>query len=465
MKSYTELRKSPTPNSITQEVHSVIERYEKESYNALISTNFEEALRQAEESDKRIADGNPRALEGMIIGVKDNISTKGIRTTAASKILENFTPVYDATVVQRLKDAGGIIIGKANLDEFAMGSSNETSYFGPVKNPYDMDRVPGGSSGGSAAAVAAQFCHTSLGSDTGGSVRQPAAFTNTYGFKPTYGRISRYGLLAFASSLDHIGTFSKTLEDAALLYDVISGNDPMDATASSEKNPSLVEALQTTPQSMVIGELPDSILKDCDSEILERYQEYKQRFIDLGATFKTVSIPHDDAWIPTYYILTSAEASSNLSRYDGVRFGLRSELTTEEIDYVTASRTEGFGKEVKRRIMLGTYVLSSGYYDAYYKKAQQARRIILNSYKEIFSTVDAVFLPTTATPPFKIGEKTSDPIAMYLSDYFTASSPLAGNPSISFPAGFTKSGLPMGLQLQTSHFREDLLFQLCATIR
>jgi aspartyl-tRNA(Asn)/glutamyl-tRNA(Gln) amidotransferase subunit A len=465
MKSYNELRTSATNSSIVEEVKAAINRYEQESFNALITTNFEDALVQAEESDKRIASGNARALEGMIIGVKDNISTKGIRTTAASKILENFTPIYDATVVQRLKDAGGIIIGKANLDEFAMGSSNETSYFGPVKNPYDVERVPGGSSGGSAAAVAAKFCHTSLGSDTGGSVRQPAAFTNTYGFKPTYGRISRYGLLAFASSVDHIGTFSNTLEDAALLYDVISGNDPMDATSSSEKNPSLVEALKSTPNKIVIGELPDTILKDCDNEIMKRYQEYKQRFLEFGATFKTVSIPHDEVWIPTYYILTSAEASSNLSRYDGVRFGIRSEHTDEVIDYVTATRTEGFGKEVKRRIMLGTYVLSSGYYDAYYKKAQQARRIILNSYKEIFSSVDAVFLPTTATPPFKIGEKTSDPISMYLSDYFTASSPLAGIPSISFPAGMTKTGLPIGLQLQTTHFREDLLFQLCAMIR
>lgn len=465
MKSYNELRTSATNTSIVEEVKAAINRYEQESFNALITTNFDDALVQAEEADKRIATGSARALEGMIIGVKDNISTKGIRTTAASKILENFTPVYDATVVQRLKDAGGIIIGKANLDEFAMGSSNETSYFGAVKNPYDLERVPGGSSGGSAAAVAAKFCHTSLGSDTGGSVRQPAAFTNTYGFKPTYGRISRYGLYSFASSLDQIGTFSSTLEDSALLYDVISGHDEMDSTTSVESNPSLFVALQNTPNSCVIGELPESVLSDCNDEILERYTEYKQRFIDMGATFKTVNLPYDEAWLPTYYILSAAEASSNLSRYDGVRYGRRSEEFSEVIDYVTSSRTEGFGKEVKRRIMLGTYVLSSGYYDAYYKKAQQARRIILNSYNDIFKSVDAVLLPTTASAAFKFGEKSADPISMYRSDYFTVSSSLAGIPSISFPAGMTKTGLPIGLQLQTTHFREDLLFQLCAMIR
>lgn len=428
--------------------------------NAFITLCESEAIAAAEESDKRFADGNPRKLEGMIIAIKDNISTKNIRTTCGSKILENFVPVYDATVIERIKSEGGIIIGKTNLDEFAMGSSNETSFFGPVSHPLNQEYVPGGSSGGSAVAVAAGLAHVALGSDTGGSIRQPAAFCGNYGLKPTYGRISRYGLVAFASSLDQIGIFSNDIHDSSLLLDVISGVDEHDSTCAQMPSTNTLPNICNDFNNVRIGILPDSDLADCSPEVLKVYNQYLEQLKNLGFELKTIKFDNMQAWIPTYYILATAEASSNLARFDGVRYGFRAN-ENETNDIITASRSQGFGEEVKRRIMLGTYVLSSGYYDAYYKKAQQARRMIQNNYNEIFSQVDFVLLPTTPTAAFKKNEKTKDPISMYLSDFFTTSANLAGIPAISIPAGNSESGFPIGMQLQANMFEEEKLLSFC----
>lgn len=428
--------------------------------NAFITLCESEAIAAAEESDKRFADGNPRKLEGMIIAIKDNISTKNIRTTCGSKILENFVPVYDATVIERIKSEGGIIIGKTNLDEFAMGSSNETSFFGTVSHPLNQEYVPGGSSGGSAVAVAAGLAHVALGSDTGGSIRQPAAFCGNYGLKPTYGRISRYGLVAFASSLDQIGIFSNDIHDSSLLLDVISGVDEHDSTTAQMPSTNTLPSISQDFKNIKIGILPDSDLADCSPEVLNVYNQYLEQLKNLGFELKTIKFDNMQAWIPTYYILATAEASSNLARFDGVRYGFRAN-ENETNDIITASRSQGFGEEVKRRIMLGTYVLSSGYYDAYYKKAQQARRMIQNNYNEIFGQVDFVFLPTTPTAAFKKNEKTKDPISMYLSDFFTTSANLAGIPAISIPAGNSESGFPIGMQLQANMFEEEKLLSFC----
>ncbi len=428
--------------------------------NAFITLCESEAIAAAEESDRRFAAGNPRKLEGMIIAIKDNISTKNVRTTCGSKILENFIPVYDATVIERIKSEGGIIIGKTNLDEFAMGSSNETSFFGPVSHPLNQEYVPGGSSGGSAVAVAAGLAHVALGSDTGGSIRQPAAFCGNFGLKPTYGRISRYGLVAFASSLDQIGIFSNDIHDSALVLDVISGVDEHDSTTAQMPSTNTLPNIASDFKNLKIGILPDSDLADCSPEVLNIYNQYLEKLKNLGFELKTIKFDNMQAWIPTYYILATAEASSNLARFDGVRYGFRAN-ENETNDIITASRSQGFGEEVKRRIMLGTYVLSSGYYDAYYKKAQQARRMIQNNYNDIFSQVDLVFLPTTPTAAFKKNEKTKDPISMYLSDFFTTSANLAGIPAISIPAGNAESGFPIGMQLQANMFEEDKLLSFC----
>lgn len=463
MKSYTAFRTARLANEITcsatlEHFLSTIES-KNPTINALLSVNADEARKQAIESDKRFADGSARPLEGMVVAVKDNISTKGQPTTCASKILENFVPIYDATVIERLKAAGAIIVGKANLDEFAMGSSNENSAFGAVRNPVHTDYVPGGSSGGSAAAVASEMCHTALGSDTGGSVRLPAAFCGVVGLKPTYGRVSRFGLVAYGSSLDQIGQFGATVEDTALLYDAINGFDERDATSSHHiQQQTLPTVKQALPSSFTVATLPDEQLAGCDAEVLRVYRETLKQLKSLGAKIITHEMKYMSAVIPTYYIVATAEASSNLSRYDGVRYGLRKIGSDGEV--TTASRSEGFGAEVKRRIMIGNYVLSSGYYDAYYTKALKVRRLIYNDYKEMFQRADVFLTPAAPTPPFKIGEKSSDPLAMYLADIFTVSANLGGVPGISIPAGTSDNGLPIGMQLQANHFAEEKLLNI-----
>lgn len=427
--------------------------------NAFLTINEEEAIKSAQESDKRFNEGNPRKIEGMVVALKDNLSTKNIKTTCGSKILENFIPVYDATVIERIKAEGGIIIGKTNMDEFAMGSSNENSAYGDVSNNFDLDRVPGGSSGGSAVAVSANLCHVSLGSDTGGSIRQPAAFTGTYGIKPTYGRISRYGLITFASSLDQIGIFSKNVEDMALMIDIISGKDEMDSTTSDIQPTNSFDKINEANDKFTIGVLPYQEMQSCNLDVLKAYKECLSKLQEDGHQIVEIELKNSNIWIPTYYILATAETSSNIARFDGVKYGFRAHLE-ENDDFIVKSRSLGFGEEVKRRIMLGTFVLSSGYYDAYYAKAQKARRLIQDNYKEIFNLVDFLFLPTTPTTPFKKGEKTADPIAMYLSDYFTTSANLAGVPAISIPVGFNENGLPIGMQVQMNNFEDEKLLNV-----
>ena len=421
-----------------------------------LHVNDEGARAAAAESDERFAAGLARPLEGLIVAVKDNISVAGQPLTCASRMLEGFQPLYNATVIERLSDAGAIVIGKTNMDEFAMGSSNETSAFGPVRHASDAERVPGGSSGGSAVAVAAGMCHVALGSDTGGSIRQPAAFCGVYGLKPTYGRVSRHGLVAFASSLDQIGIFSRTVTDMQQVFDVIAGSDPMDST-SARDIPSLTE----TPAKPRIAALPLKQLDGCAPEIISAYTAYLEKLASTGAVIEDVELPHSQLWIPTYFILATAEASSNLARFDGVRYGLR--VDAEDGDITTASRTAGFGAEVQRRIMLGTFALSKGYGEAYYTKAQQARMLIRQSYDRVFETYDAFALPTTPTTAFRLGEK-SDPVSMWLSDYFTVSANIAGIPALSVPFGQDDKGLPIGMQLQGPMFSDERLMTLAARL-
>jgi aspartyl-tRNA(Asn)/glutamyl-tRNA(Gln) amidotransferase subunit A len=448
---------SPCANAVEQCLTAIGER--NPSINALLTVTQDEAREHAAESDKRFQNGTARPLEGMVVAIKDNISTLGIRTTCASRLLETFVPVYDATVVQRLKAHGAIIIGKANLDEFAMGSSNENSAFGAVKNPVNTDYVSGGSSGGSAAAVASAMCHTALGSDTGGSVRLPAAFCGVVGLKPTYGRVSRYGLVAYGSSLDQIGQFGTTVEDAALLYDAVSGYDEHDST-SAHRKPENVAASLKNPLSkpFTVATLPDEQLQGCSADVLNVYHATLERLKALGAQVVTHEMKYTAALIPTYYVIATAEAASNLARYDGVRYGSRKVGADGEV--ATETRTQGFGAEVKRRIMIGNYVLSSGYYDAYYTKALQVRRLIYNDYKEMFAGADIFLTPTAPTPAFKLGEKTADPLAMYLEDIFTVSANLGGVPGVSVPMGESADGLPIGMQLQANHFAEEKLLNV-----
>jgi len=434
---------------------------DQSTLNHFITVATDSAPIAAQQADKRISAGEKLQLDGMLIALKDNLCTKSMRTTCASKILENYRPVYDATVVTRLMENGAIILGKTNLDEFAMGSSGENSAFGRTLHPLDNAYVPGGSSSGSAVAVTVGHAHAALGSDTGGSVRQPAAFCGIVGYKPSYGRLSRYGLVAFASSLDQIGIFAKDIPTTAALMDAITGNDPYDSTSADVPPMNSLEKLHEyahTPLTIAI--LPDSIIKDCSEEVLEVYNKCLNTLRAEGIQFITAEIPANDAWIPTYYVLATAEASSNLARFDGIRYGFRAALENSDDDIMTLTRSQGFGMEVKRRIMLGTYVLSAGHYDAYYKKAQQARRLIYDGYNHIFSQADALFLPTTPTTAFKSGEKTNDPIAMYLSDYFTVSANLAGIPAINIPAGTASNGFPVGMQIQTSNFSDERLLSI-----
>jgi aspartyl-tRNA(Asn)/glutamyl-tRNA(Gln) amidotransferase subunit A len=444
----------------TQEkVEAYLQRAELRAHlKAFTYVDAQGALQSAAESDERSSEGLARPLEGLVVAVKDNINVKGLPLTCASNILKDFHPVFDATVVEKLRDAGAVIIGKTNMDEFAMGSSNEHSAFGAVKHPLDETRVPGGSSGGSAVAVADGQCDVALGSDTGGSVRQPAAFCGVYGLKPTYGRVSRYGLVAFASSLDQIGIFSRSVDDAARVFDVITGHDPMDSTSHVDARGSAVAALAQAPSAFTFGTLPTSLLDGCDAEVRSAYDRFVESLRSIGGTPVEIDLPHSEIWIPTYFILATAEASSNLARFDGVRYGLRAEAPSQH-DMMTATRSAGFGTEVKRRIMLGTYVLSSGYHDAYYTQALKARRLIAEGYAKAFESVDVIAMPATPTTAFKRGEIT-DPVQMWLSDLYTVSANIAGIPALTVPVGTDKAGLPIGMQLQGPMFKDELLMGL-----
>lgn len=433
--------------------------------NAYITLN-DSVLLEAELVDQKIARGEEVGLlAGVPFGIKDLLCTKGIRTTAASKILGNFIPPYDSTVVARLKKAGAVILGKLNLDEFAMGSSNETSAYGPVKNPWNLAHVPGGSSGGSAAAQSARMAAATIGTDTGGSIRQPSNFCGIVGVKPTYGRVSRYGIVAYASSLDQAGPMVSTVEDAALVLEVICGRDEKDSTTSERRVPTFTKSLSPDVKGMKIGIVKEYLTtQGVDAEILETTQKAADALKKLGAELVEVSIPLTAYAVPIYYLISASEASSNLARYDGVKYGYRAEFETlgsiDLEEFYSKTRGEGFGKEVKRRIMLGTYCLSSGYFDAYYNKACQVRRLLAAQFSEAFKKCDVLLAPTSTHAAFRIGEKITDPLAMYLNDIFTVSTNLAGLPGMSVPFGVTRLGLPIGVQLTGAQFDEQKMLNV-----
>jgi len=428
--------------------------------NAYLHFSPERAMEAAARVDEQIARGEELGpLAGVPVAVKDVIVTKGVRTTCGSKLLANYVPPYDATAIVKLEQAGGVILGKTNCDEFAMGSSNENSAFGPVRNPVAPDRVPGGSSGGSAAVVAQRTAVVSLGSDTGGSVRQPASFCGVVGVTPTYGRVSRYGLTAFASSLDHIGPFGRSVKDAATLLGVIAGRDPADSTSAEAPVPDYSALLDGNVKGLKLG-LPREYLKDLTGESGELIARGVERLKGLGCEVREICLPSTDYAIACYYIIATAEASSNLARYDGVRYTTRAANPETLADMYRKTRGEGFGAECKRRIMLGTYVLSAGYYDAYYLKAQKVRALIARDFAQAFEQVDAIVAPVSPFPAFKLGEKVDDPVAMYLSDIFTITGSLAGIPCMSVPCGKTVEGLPVGMQILARHFDETTMFRL-----
>lgn len=427
--------------------------------NAFLEVWGDEALARAEAIDQKVKAGTAGRLAGCVIALKDVLAYKDHRVGSSSKILEGFTSIYSATVVQRLLDEDAIFIGRTNCDEFAMGASNENSAFGPVLNAADNTRVPGGSSGGSAVAVQAQMAHAALGSDTGGSIRQPAAFTGIYGLKPTYGLISRWGLLAYASSFDQVGPMTKSIEDSALLTEIMAGADGQDATVFQQAAPVYVEP--KAPAKAKFAVMKQAISEEgIDPEVRAMMLALIEKLTAAGHEVTYFDFPLLDYMVPAYYVLTTAEASSNLSRYSGMLYGKRSALAHDLDSTYTLTRTEGFGEEVKRRIMLGTFVLSSDQYDAYYDKAQRVRQVIRTETEKVLADADAILLPTTSTPAFKLGEKAADPIAMYMADLFTVQAPLAGNPAISIPAGTTAAGLPMGVQLMTGILEEQALFDL-----
>jgi aspartyl-tRNA(Asn)/glutamyl-tRNA(Gln) amidotransferase subunit A len=448
-------------------VVSIVEGYLKHieanrHLNAFLEVFESSALEQARRVDEKIKDGSAGRLAGMVVGLKDNLCYKDHKVTAASKILGDFTSLYSATAVQRLLDEDAIIIGRLNCDEFAMGSSNENSAFGPVRNAHDTTKVPGGSSGGSATAVAAGLCTVALGSDTGGSIRQPASFTGTYGLKPTYGRISRYGLIAYASSFDQIGPFTNSLDDAALLLEVMAGADAFDATASTEAVDSYIPSEPLAAKKIaVIKECFDS--DGIDPEINAFLEQQIEALRNEGHEVEYVSFPYLEYMVPTYYVLTTAEASSNLSRFDGVHYGYRSEAAQGVEETYKKSRSEGFGDEVKRRIMAGTFVLSHGYYDAYYTKGQKVRRVLQDKTASIFNDFDFIITPTTPTTAFEL-DAVTDPISMYLQDIFTVHANLTGNPAISIPLGTHSNGLPFGVQVMAPHFKEKDMFQFAKAL-
>ncbi|MBD2016236.1 Asp-tRNA(Asn)/Glu-tRNA(Gln) amidotransferase subunit GatA [Microcoleus sp. FACHB-53] len=457
------IRKERSAVEITQEALDRIQLLEPQLHSFLCVT-AEQALDQARQVDAKIAAGEEIGLlAGIPIGIKDNMCTKGIRTTCASKILENFVPPYESTVTQKLKEAGAVMVGKTNLDEFAMGSSTENSAYQVTANPWDVSRVPGGSSGGSASAVAAEECVVALGSDTGGSIRQPASFCGVVGMKPTYGLVSRYGLVAFASSLDQIGPFGRTVEDTAILLNAIAGYDPNDATSLEVEIPDYLKVLQPDLQPrgrIKIGVIKETFGEGLDPVVEQTITKALDQLQTLGAEIHVVSCPRFRYGLPTYYIIAPSEASANLARYDGVKYGIRVPDAENLLDMYKKTRAAGFGAEVKRRIMLGTYALSAGYYDAYYLKAQKVRTLIKQDFENAFKQVDILVCPTAPTTAFKAGEKTEDPLSMYLGDLMTIPVSLAGLPGMSIPCGFDESGLPIGLQLIGKVLREDQLFQV-----
>ncbi|MDJ0650548.1 MAG: Asp-tRNA(Asn)/Glu-tRNA(Gln) amidotransferase subunit GatA [Xenococcaceae cyanobacterium MO_188.B19] len=428
---------------------------------AFLSVTADYALEQAKKADSKIAAGEEIGiLEGIPIGIKDNMCTQGIKTTCASQILANFVPPYESTVTQKLKDAGAVMVGKTNLDEFAMGSSTENSGFQVTANPWDLSRVPGGSSGGSAAAVAANECVVSLGSDTGGSIRQPAALCGVVGLKPTYGLVSRFGLVAYASSLDQIGPFARNVEDSAILLNAIAGHDRRDSTSLNIEIPDYTQYLQPElKKGLKVGIITETFGEGLDSIVAEKVRDAIAQLKEMGAEVKEISCPRFRYGLPVYYIIAPSEASANLARYDAVKYGVRKEADNL-VEMYTTTRAAGFGTEVKRRIMLGTYALSAGYYDAYYLKAQKVRTLIKQDFEQAFEEVDVLISPTTPTTAFKAGEKTSDPLSMYLSDLMTIPVNLAGLPGMSIPCGFDEAGLPIGMQLISNVLREDILFHV-----
>lgn len=434
--------------------------------NSFISVN-EKSLEEAAAIDARLAHGeDPGVLTGVPIAIKDALCTEGLRTTAASNALRNFIPPYSATVVKRLKEAGAVVLGKTNLDEFAMGSSNETSAFGPVRNPWNPDYVPGGSSGGSAAALAARLAPGAIGTDTGGSIRQPASFCGVYGMKPTYGRVSRYGVIAYASSLDQVGPMANSTEDCALLLEAIAGECSHDATSAQIKVPNWTKELSSEGElkGICVGLPKEFFESGLEKDVRQAVERAVKTIKDLGAEVVEVSLPLARHAVAVYYLIATSEASSNLARYDGIRYGHRANFHEAPAfnleEFYSRTRGEAFGVEVKRRIMLGTYALSSGYYDAYYRKASQVRRLLRDQFIEAFKTCDVIISPVATSPAFKIGDRISDPMAMYMNDVFTTSANLAGLPGMSVPAGFSENGLPIGVQLLAKHFDESRLFRV-----
>lgn len=467
-KTATELREllDSTELSSVELLQSVIDRTRAvdDKVQAYLDTNEDEALQLAKASDERRTAGQTLGpLDGIPVSVKDLIVEKGKKARCASRILENFVSPYNATAIVNLGNAGAIPWGRVNMDEFAMGSSTETSYFKKTANPWDLERIPGGSSGGSAACVAAGETILSLGSDTGGSIRQPAALCGVVGMKPTYGTVSRYGLIAFASSLDQIGPFSRCVEDSAMLFDAISGHDPLDSTSYAGDIPACTEALKNKKGPWRLGIPKEYFPETLDPEIRAAVDTAIDSYRQKGCEIIEVELPHTDLAIPVYYIIATAEASSNLSRYDGIRYSHRSNKSSNALDIYFKSRGEGFGEEVKRRICLGSFVLSSGYYDAYYLRAQKVRNLIRKDFQEAFKQVDALITPTSPTPAFKFGERTDDPITMYLSDIFTINVNLAGFPALSMPCGLTSENLPIGLQIIGQPLKEDDLFAIAHT--
>ncbi len=444
-------------------VESVFKRIEsvEEKVHAYITLTYDLAMQHARDADGRILRKEAGFLTGIPLAIKDIICISGVKTTCGSKMLENFIPPYDATVIKKIKSQSAVFAGKTNMDEFAMGSSNETSFFGPARNPWDTERIPGGSSGGSAAAVAADECIASLGSDTGGSIRQPASHCGVVGLKPTYGRVSRFGLIAFASSLDQIGPVTKDVEDAAILLNCISGFDPMDSTSVNREVPDYTKALVKNAKGLTLGIPKEYFVEGLDPEVEKAVRDGIREIEKQGAKIKEISLPHTQYAVAVYYLIAPAEACSNLARYDGVKYGYRSDCKSNLREMYEITRSEGFGPEVKRRIMLGTYALSAGYYDAYYKKASQVRTLICRDFENAFKECDLVVTPTAPAPAYRVGEKISDPLSMYLDDIFTVPANLAGLPCISVPCGFNDKGLPMGLQGIGNLFEEEKVLR-CA---
>jgi aspartyl-tRNA(Asn)/glutamyl-tRNA(Gln) amidotransferase subunit A len=465
--SFSQARELLTRREVT--CHGLVEHYlskinEGADINAFISVFGERALQRAEQVDLKIREKRAGKLAGLILAVKDIIAIKDHRLTCGSRILENFVSPYDATIIQKLEAEDALIIGKTNMDEFAMGSSNENSFFGPVKNPHDKERVPGGSSGGSCAAVAAEMAMAALGTDTGGSIRQPASFCGVVGLKPTYGRVSRFGLVAFASSLDQIGPITRTVEDAARIVEILAGPDDRDSTSAPVEVPEFSKQLSDDVNGLRIGLPGEYFSEGLNDEVRRAIESTAEKLKHGGAQIVDVSLPHTEYAIATYYILATAEASSNLARYDGARYGFRADGVKDLEEMYVQTRSQGFGEEVKRRIMLGTYVLSAGYYDAYYRKSQKVRTLIKQDFDLAFKKCDCLLTPTAPTTAFKLGEKTSDPLEMYLSDIYTVSVNLAGLPAISVPSGVDSKNLPIGAQIIGRAFDETTVLRVGSCI-